>query len=130
MISGMKNSFYISFGIWMAILPHLGIPSVWKTGLMTASGLFLVLTAVGPFILEKLRMDTKEVVREAIKKRNYARKPKIIAPNKSEPIEEIKEIPKEETEEKQENDGREEKREKVRRKTLESKVALHEIETP
>jgi len=82
----MKNRFYISFGIWIAILPHLGVPSVWKTGLITASGLFLSFTFVLPLLLEKLRNDgaTKEVVKEEVKKRSYIRKPKVAIENKNE----------------------------------------------
>jgi len=55
----MKNNFYISFGIWIAILPFLGIPSAWRYGLISLSGLFLVLVALGPTILKKLQPKVK-----------------------------------------------------------------------
>lgn len=49
-----KNNFYIFFGAWIAILPFTGIPGVWKNGLIFASGIFIVLTVVGPAILRDL----------------------------------------------------------------------------
>jgi len=51
----MKNNFYISFGIWIAILPFLGIPRTGRDVLVTLSGLFLVLVFSGPAILKKLQ---------------------------------------------------------------------------
>lgn len=53
-----KNSFYISFGIWLIILPFFGIPGVWKSNLTSLSGLFLVLTALGPMILSKIQFKS------------------------------------------------------------------------
>lgn len=55
----MKNNFYISFGVWIAILPFLGVPGTWRNTLVFLSGLFLVLTALGPTILKKLQTKTK-----------------------------------------------------------------------
>jgi hypothetical protein len=54
-----KNNFYISFGVWVAILPFLGIPGTWRNALVCLSGLFLVLVSVGPIILKKLQTKTK-----------------------------------------------------------------------
>ncbi len=50
-----KNNFYIWFGLWVAVLPFLGVPGVWKVYLTCASGIFLVLYAAGPMILKKLQ---------------------------------------------------------------------------
>lgn len=55
----MKNNFYISFGIWLAILPFLGIPGIWKDTLVFISGMFLILVSSGPMILKKLQTKTK-----------------------------------------------------------------------
>jgi len=57
-----KNNFYISFGVWIIILPFLGIPSVWKNNLTLFSGIFLILVSLGPAILQKLQ--TKEKVKK------------------------------------------------------------------
>ena len=54
-----KNNFYISFGIWLLILPFFGIPGAWKDLLMSLSGLFLILVASGPAILKKLQPKQK-----------------------------------------------------------------------
>ena len=55
----MKNNFYISFGVWIIILPFLGVPGTWRNTLVFLSGLFLVLTALGPTILKKLQTKPK-----------------------------------------------------------------------
>lgn len=55
----MKESFYISFGVWVAIVPFLGIPGAWRNTLVTLSGLFLVLVALGPILLKKLQTKPK-----------------------------------------------------------------------
>lgn len=57
-----KNNFYIFFGAWVAVLPFTGIPGVWKNGLIFASGIFIILTVVGPSILRDLT-KTKTVRR-------------------------------------------------------------------
>ena len=54
-----KNNFYISFGIWLLILPFFGIPSSWKNLLVSFSGLFLIAIFVGPAILKKLQPKPK-----------------------------------------------------------------------
>ena len=54
-----KSSFYISLGIWIAILPFLGFPGVWKNILIALSGIFLALTGMGPMILKKLQTKSK-----------------------------------------------------------------------
>lgn len=54
-----KNNFYISFGIWIAVIPFLGIPSSWRNILIFLSGLFLILVAIGPAILKKLQPREK-----------------------------------------------------------------------
>lgn len=55
----MKNNFYISFGVWIAILPFLGIPGTWRNILVFASGIFLILVSIGPIILKKLQPKLK-----------------------------------------------------------------------
>lgn len=55
----MKNNFYISFGVWIAILPFLGIPGTWRNTLVALSGLFLILVSLGPTILKKLQTKPK-----------------------------------------------------------------------
>ena len=49
-----KNNFYIFLGAWIAILPFTGIPGVWRNGLVSTSGLILILVVIGPTILKKL----------------------------------------------------------------------------
>jgi hypothetical protein len=51
-----KNNFFISFGIWLAVLPFLGIPGTWKSALVSLSGIFLALVFLGPTILKKLQV--------------------------------------------------------------------------
>jgi len=54
-----KSNFYISFGVWLFILPFLGIPGSWKNVLVSLSGIFLVLVILGPTILKKLQPKPK-----------------------------------------------------------------------
>jgi hypothetical protein len=54
-----KNNFFISFGVWITILPFFGIPGAWKDFLMSLSGIFLVLVFLGPTILKKLQTKSK-----------------------------------------------------------------------
>ena len=51
----MRNNFYISFGIWVAILPFIGVPSIWKTILIVVSGIFVSVLNLTPLILKKLQ---------------------------------------------------------------------------
>ena len=55
----VKNNFYISFGVWLVILPFLGIPGLWRSVFIVASGVFLVALSVGPIVLKKLQTKTK-----------------------------------------------------------------------
>jgi len=54
-----KNSFYISFGVWIAIIPFFGIPGTWRNVIVFVSGIFFILVSLGPIILRKLEVDTK-----------------------------------------------------------------------
>lgn len=66
----MKNNFYISFGIWLAIIPFLGIPNLWRSILIVASGIFLVIVFAGPIILKKLQAKKpkkKKIISDPIK---------------------------------------------------------------
>jgi len=54
-----KNNFFISFGVWITILPFLGIPGTWKNTLVSLSGIFLILVFLGPTILKKLQTKEK-----------------------------------------------------------------------
>ena len=63
-----KNNFYISFGIWIAILPFLGIPGTWKNILVTLSGIFLALVFSGPMILKKLQVKPKPKKKQELPK--------------------------------------------------------------
>ncbi|MEK7669412.1 MAG: hypothetical protein AAB350_02360 [Patescibacteria group bacterium] len=54
-----KNNFYISFGVWLVIIPLLGVPIVWRDALVFLSGLFLLLVSFGPAILRKLQSKPK-----------------------------------------------------------------------
>jgi hypothetical protein len=54
-----KSNFYISFGIWLFILPFFGVPGSWKNVLVSLSGIFLVLVIAGPSILNKLQIKPK-----------------------------------------------------------------------
>lgn len=49
----MKNNFYISFGVWLVILPFLGIPGLWKSALTVLSGLFLIIISLGSIWIKK-----------------------------------------------------------------------------
>jgi hypothetical protein len=54
-----KNNFYISFGIWLVIIPLLGVPIAWRDTLVFLSGIFLILVSLGPIILRKLQKNEK-----------------------------------------------------------------------
>lgn len=54
-----KNNFYISFAVWLIIIPLLGVPIIWRDGLVFLSGLFLLLVSFGPAILKKLQPKVK-----------------------------------------------------------------------
>jgi membrane protein implicated in regulation of membrane protease activity len=54
----MRN-FYISFGLWIIVIPYLGIPGTWKSALILLSGLFLILISIGPIVLKKLQTKPK-----------------------------------------------------------------------
>jgi hypothetical protein len=54
-----KNNFYISFGVWLVIIPLLGVPIVWRDSLVFLSGIFLILVSLGPIILKKLQIKQK-----------------------------------------------------------------------
>ena len=49
------TNFWITFGIWIIILPHLGLPGVWRDALVSLSGAFLLLVVLGPIILKMLK---------------------------------------------------------------------------
>ncbi len=53
------NNFYISFGVWLIIVPLLGIPISWVRVLVFLSGIFLILVSLGPAILKKLQPKQK-----------------------------------------------------------------------
>lgn len=55
----MRENFYISFAVWLCLLPFFGIPSTWKTGLMFASGVLLLLVNVGPIIFKNIQPKPK-----------------------------------------------------------------------
>ncbi len=55
----MKSNFYISFGVWLTIIPFFGIPGTWRNTLVFLSGIFFILVSVGPIILKKLQPDSK-----------------------------------------------------------------------
>jgi hypothetical protein len=57
-----KSNFYISFGVWLFILPFLGIPGSWKNILVSLSGIFLILLLVGPKILNSLQVKPKSSI--------------------------------------------------------------------
>jgi len=56
----MKNNFYISFGVWLVIIPLLGVPIAWRDTLVLLSGIFFILVSLGPTILKKLQPKTKK----------------------------------------------------------------------
>lgn len=59
-----KNNFYISFGVWLVVLPFLGIPGSWMNILVFLSGIFLILISLGPIILKKLQTKTKSKTKQ------------------------------------------------------------------
>jgi hypothetical protein len=69
----MRSHFYISFGLWIALIPFLGIPYVWKNYLILASGIFISLLSLTPILLNKLRTKPKIVrkKREILEKSPY-----------------------------------------------------------
>jgi len=66
----MKNNFYISFGVWITIVPFLGIPGVWRNILVFISGIFLVLVSLGSILFKKLEIDTKLKINKKSVKNN------------------------------------------------------------
>lgn len=54
-----KNGFYISFGVWLIVIPFLGVPIAWRDALVFLSGLFFILVSLGPTILKKLQTRPK-----------------------------------------------------------------------
>ncbi len=56
----MKSGFYISLGVWIALLPFLGFPGGWRDILVNLSGIFLALTSLGPIVLKKLQTKPKQ----------------------------------------------------------------------
>ena len=81
-----KNSFYISFGIWIAILPFLGVPNTWKTVLIVLSGIAILVGNAAPIILKKVQSKPARARKKPESKAN------IIAP-KEEPKEENNQTP-------------------------------------
>lgn len=69
----MRSHFYISFGLWIALIPFLGIPSVWRNYLILASGLFISLLSLTPILLNKLQTKPKVVrkKKEVLEKSPY-----------------------------------------------------------
>ncbi|NLE07304.1 MAG: hypothetical protein GX627_01690 [Parcubacteria group bacterium] len=61
-----KNNFLISFGIWITILPFLGVPGSWKNTLTFLSGIFLILVFSCPIVFQKLQIKPK-IKRKKIK---------------------------------------------------------------
>jgi hypothetical protein len=51
---GAKNNFYISLGVWLMIIPLLGIPNVWRGRLVEVTGALVVGYAAWPFIFRKI----------------------------------------------------------------------------
>ncbi|MBN2094147.1 MAG: hypothetical protein JW740_02135 [Candidatus Zambryskibacteria bacterium] len=49
-----KSNFFISFAIWLIILPLLGIPGDWKNILMFLSGILFLLVLLAPIMTKKL----------------------------------------------------------------------------
>lgn len=56
-----RSNFFISLGIWIALIPFLGIPRGWRDGLVVATGLFLLVIFLGPIIIKKLQTKPKRV---------------------------------------------------------------------
>ncbi len=50
-----RSNFYVYFGVWVALLPFIGVPGIWKTYLISVSGLIIVFYALLPAILKKLQ---------------------------------------------------------------------------
>jgi hypothetical protein len=58
-----KNNFYISLGVWLIVIPILGIPGVWRYRIIELTGLFLVIHSAWPAILK--RVSQKPRVKKA-----------------------------------------------------------------
>jgi hypothetical protein len=54
-ICGMtKNNFYISLGVWLLLIPLLGIPNVWRGRLVMLTGVLLIVHAAWPVLVKKI----------------------------------------------------------------------------
>lgn len=50
----MKNNFYISLGVWLIVIPILGIPGVWRYRIIEFTGLVLIIHSAWPSILKRV----------------------------------------------------------------------------
>ncbi len=55
----MQSHFLISFGLWIIIIPFLGISSVSKNYLNIISGLFLLFFVLSPIVFNKIEVKQK-----------------------------------------------------------------------
>ena len=51
----MRSNFYISIGVWIILIPFLGLPIVAKNILMVLSGFVLIGSSLLPIIFEDLK---------------------------------------------------------------------------
>lgn len=43
----LKKTLYV--GVWLCIIPFLGVPGVWKERLLVATGLYLIFVGLGAY---------------------------------------------------------------------------------
>lgn len=90
----MRNTFNISFGFWILVLPFLGIPVFWKTLLICSSGLLLILVGIGPSLLSSLKEKPKNQKKKIVATNETLSDSSVVTPQATE-----KEKPKDDTQE-------------------------------
>ena len=90
----MRNTFNISFGFWILVLPFLGIHIFCKTFLICSSGLLLILVGVGPSILNSLKAKPKNQKKKPLAAPEFTdESPLVIPQNTEKPKDGIQDIP-------------------------------------
>jgi hypothetical protein len=62
-----RSNFYIYFGLWVAVLPFIGVPGIWKVYLTCISGLIIALHASSPMIIKRLQVKAPRQRKKVVK---------------------------------------------------------------
>lgn len=54
----MRN-FYITLGVWLLIIPALGISGVWKNRLVVATGVLVLAESIWPILIKKVSVKPR-----------------------------------------------------------------------